>query len=153
MFTTNIEQIGPTPIPMNIYITTITLKEGTKQAFQMYYATYVREGVPYKIILNIIPTNTSVNSYGLYNTYISAGIYAFKPFNQTGDRYSFIGHTLSNMWPLSLLTEGPAIPVAASSVPAVNSSEPLLRRRRMSASTVGGRRRRRKSRRVNRMRR
>ena len=156
MFTTNIEQIGPTPIPMNIYTTTIALKEGTQQAFRLYYATYVREEVPYKIILNIIPTNTSVNSYGLYNTYISAGIYAFKPFNQTGDRYSFIGNILTNMWPLPHLSEGPAaaIPVAASSVPVASS---VLTRRKRSSSTTGllqgGRRRRRKSRRVNRMRR
>jgi hypothetical protein len=161
---TSIETIVPTPIQMFVYVTTLTLKEDTTQTFRLYYATYVREGVPYKIILNIIPANTSVNSYGLYNTYISAGIYAFKPFNQTGADYSFIGHIMNNMWPLLLLTEGPAIPIAvrpvaaipaASSVPVVGSSEKvsLLRRRATSASKTGGRRCRRKSRRLSRKRR
>jgi len=156
---TSIETIVPTPIQMFVFVTTLTLKEDKTQTFRLYYATYVREGVPYKIILNIVPANTSVNLYGLYNTYISAGIFAFKPFNQQPDNsYLFIGDILTNMWPLSRLTEGPAIPVAvrpvavAIPVAAAKSPDANLRRRR-SGSAVGGRRRIRKSRRANRMKR
>ena len=98
-------------------------------AFDLYYGVYTLPPYyptmagTYKIIINLLPYGSSLDVHGLNDYYISAGIYVYKIFEYSGkqvDRlmderyesfgnYSFIGDLLKDMWPLSVLREGPAL--------------------------------------------
>ena len=111
---------------VSIYKINIELKDDPTQKFTLIYGTYdyqhynnttkkiEEEKKSYKIILNLIPFESKINQYGLYENYISSGIYVYKIFeynNQTDytnkipEQYTFIGDLLTNMWPLQILKE------------------------------------------------
>jgi hypothetical protein len=103
---------------MRIYKRTIQLiKEGTR--FDLYYGVYTmpeETGYPgtYKTILNLLPHGTSAGIFGLNASYISAGIYVYKPFeyshhfisrSKSFGPYCFLGDLLQTMWPLAVVSE------------------------------------------------
>ena len=116
---------------VSIYKINIELKDDLKQKFTLIYGKYdykhynqitetiEEEKRAYKIILNLIPFNCKINKFGLYEHYISSGIYVYKMFdyhhprvlqveyeaNKLPGYYTFIGDLLNNMYPLPILQE------------------------------------------------
>jgi hypothetical protein len=110
------------------------IKDGT--LFDLYYAVYtIPDEFPeikgtYKTILNLVPSPSLANEFGMNKQYISTGIYVYKIFDyahqfpregkplfgeepkvvrgkkQPDTRYVFLGDLLTNMWPLQKVTEG-----------------------------------------------
>jgi len=131
------------PIVVSVYKITLKLNTDNKQ-FILYYGTYnykqyvpdIKEispdSTPYKIILNLIPIDNKITEYGMYDNFISAGIYVYKMFeyhqgggvkaqvdyeNPLPGSYTFIGDLLSKMYPLQDLHEPPNIETAPKSSP------------------------------------
>jgi hypothetical protein len=116
---------------VSIYKINIELKDNPNEKFTVIYGTYdykdydrktrkiKEEKKTYKIILNLIPFNCKINKFGLYEYYISSGIYVYKMFdyytgrepqveyfaNQLPGNYTVIGDLLTNMYPLQILQE------------------------------------------------
>ena len=120
-------------INIKIYELILQLNDSDIQ-FKLYYGTYTYKPyktgtisdspISYKIILNLVLYNSRIIKYGLYDKYISAGIYLYKMFeyhsprtqvaysdNQIPGDYTFIGDLLTNMWPLQDVHE-PSVSVA-----------------------------------------
>jgi hypothetical protein len=129
--------IPSSPITIQLVIYTRQLqfiKDGTR--FDLYYAVYtIPNEFPeikgtYKTILNLVPSPSLANEFGMNKQYISTGIYVYKIFDYTHQfpregkplfgeepkkirgkkqqdtRYVFLGDLLTNMWPLQEITEG-----------------------------------------------
>jgi len=89
--------------------------------FDLYYAVYtiphelIEINGTYKTIVNLVPSPSHANEFGMNSQYISAGIYAYKIFDYTDqfpregkplfDNYVFLGDLLTNMWPLQEVRE------------------------------------------------
>jgi hypothetical protein len=124
-------------VPIYVYRTTITLdSDPAKPTFFVYYGVYTMPDVSldpgtYKIILNILPTESKMGAFGLHDMYISANIYVYKMFEYATidhsqverqrpqnihrasnyaqfyyNKYKFMGDLLAKMWPLEAVREG-----------------------------------------------
>jgi len=121
-------------MPINVFRTTVTLKDGTA-SFHIYYGIYDMpdsslDPGSYKIILNVLPTESKMGPFGLNDVYISANLYIYKMFeyahfeNQQINRqrpknlhtsnnfsqfysyrYKFVGDLLTAMWPLPIVKD------------------------------------------------
>jgi len=80
--------------------------------YNLIFGCYDYNGKNYKIIINMIPYDSKINEYGVYDKICSVGIFIYKPFEYSkqlsfsrtgyylsGD-YQFIGDLLNKMYPL-----------------------------------------------------
>jgi hypothetical protein len=126
-------------INMNVFKTTIALTEDMTKSFTVFYGCYnmpqyksgrsnvnphfKKDG--YKIIINIVPTESRLSRLGLNNKFILSGILIYKMFDYAtattalqlershntilyNGKYKFAGDLLTKMWPLNLVTESDA---------------------------------------------
>jgi len=126
---------SPTTIPLVIYKRQLQLIKD-RTPFDLYYAVYtIPDEFPeikgtYKTVVNLVPSPSLANEFGMNKYYISTGIYVYKIFDyghqfpregkplfgeepkvvrgkkQPDTRYVFLGDLLTNMWPLQKVTEG-----------------------------------------------
>lgn len=112
----------PTALKMDVYQSCIREK-ATKQRFRVIFATYEYKHSDdplrkYRIIQNVIPDRYKrPTKYGVYQKYVSMGVYIYKPFEywtqaivthittpMVNRSYRFLGHRLDNMWPINEIT-------------------------------------------------
>ena len=126
-------------VPIDVYRTTIQLDKKSdpmEPTFFVYYGVYTMPDVSldpgtYKIIINILPTESKMGAFGLNDMYISANIYVYKMFEYATiehsqverqrpqnihrasnyaqfyyNKYKFMGDLLTKMWPLEAVREG-----------------------------------------------
>ena len=81
--------------------------------YKLYYGYYNFQSNNYKMIINIVPIESKIHKFGIYDKIVSAGVYIYKCFEYTKqcdikskecyDGYYFIGNYISNVWPLNKL--------------------------------------------------
>ena len=66
------------------------------------------------IITNIIPKNSKINQYGLYDKIVNPGSLVYKPIdynnqcdleNYCNENYTFVGHILENIYPINVISK------------------------------------------------
>jgi hypothetical protein len=100
---------------LDIYLTKIRNKL-TNQEYNLYYSHFIRKGIEYKNMINIVPIQgVKITMNGLYSKYVTASPYIYKLFdylhqcnfsmmeNGSCGKYTFIGNIYNNLWPLPLL--------------------------------------------------
>ena len=102
--------------PLDIYRTKIINRTNGFEYF-LYYGKYKVFDLDLQIIVNILPIDAVCHPTGLYNKYVSAGIYIYKIFDyfqqcysysnsrDCSTEYKFVGIHQEKMWPLPLLTK------------------------------------------------
>ena len=109
-----------TTIKLVIYKRQLQLiKDGS--SFDLYYAVYTIPNTfpeikgTYKTIVNLVPSPSLANEFGMNKYYISTGIYVYKIFDYEEQfpregkplfaKYVFLGDLLTKMWPLQDVRE------------------------------------------------
>ncbi|KAF6252725.1 hypothetical protein COO60DRAFT_1463574 [Scenedesmus sp. NREL 46B-D3] len=107
---------GPTALSYDVKQLEIKLRGSLApdDRYKLLFAQYAYQGRTYNIIVNVVPASSDATSLGLYRTYVSMGIYLYKPFEYISqalqtvkgrrpvmERYKFQGHRLNRLWPLN----------------------------------------------------
>jgi len=88
----------------------------TNQEYDLVYTKYILNNIKYYAIINVVPINSKINNFGLYDNIVSAGVYISKileykeqcsisGININIDKtcYIFIGNLMTNMYPLNII--------------------------------------------------